>query len=257
MVKHNPPNAIYKNKNWVSDKYIDKKLSSVQIAKICKVRSETIRYQLKKNNIPCRSMSESVHLSKANHCELSIEAIHWLYGELLGDGCLQSISPYSARFQYASKHKEYIKYISDTLKSFGIKRSGRIPKVKKYNSYYYQYKSCSYIELLTIYKKWYPEGKKIIPRDIVLTPLVCRQWYIGDGTLKCPVYEKPSIRLCTNGFKIDDVNWLVKQLNNLGFKSTRQPADNVIYISVNSIENYLKYIGRCPVKCYQYKWNYI
>ena len=257
--KHSPLNAIYKNKEWLIKKYIDEKLSTVYIAKICKVCGETILYQLKKNNITRRSFSESVHLAKANHCDLSIEALHWLYGELLGDGCLYKVSPYSARFQYASKHKEYIQYISNSLKSFGIKQSGRINKHKhkKHNSYYYSYKSYSYIELLPIYNKWYPDGKKIVPKDIVLTPLVCRQWYIGDGTLKCPVYERPSIRLCTNGFKVDDVNWLVKQLNKLGFKATRQPADNIIHILVDSVEDFLNYIGGCPVKCYEYKWNCI
>lgn len=247
---------LYKNKEWLIDKYLKEELSTRTIQKICKVSNPTICKWLIKYSIPLRTISKGVHLSKANHCNLSIESIHWLYGELLGDGCLYKISSYSARFQYASKYKEYIQYVSNILKSFGIKQSGKILKIKKCNSYYYQYKSYSYVELLPIYYNWYPNGKKIIPRDLILTPLICRQWYIGDGTLKYLIRERPSIRLCTNGFMIDDVSWLVRQLNNLGFKSTRQPADNIIHISVHSTKDFLNYMGECPVKCYQYKFEY-
>jgi len=248
---------LYKNKEWLINKYLKEKLSTRVMQKICNVSNPTICKWLTKYSIPFRTISESVHLSKANHCNLSIESIHWLYGELLGDGCLYKISPYSARFQYASKYKEYIQYVSDILKSFGIKQSGKILKIKKCNSYYYQYKSYSYVELLSIYNKWYPNGKKIIPRDTILTPLVCRQWYIGDGSLKYSIHEKPSIRLCTNDFIVNDVNWLVKQLNNLGFKSTRQPVDNIIHILVCSTKDFLNYVGKCPVECYQYKFKKI
>ena len=91
---------LYRNKDWLNNIYLKEKLSTTKIAKICNVSDETIRCRLKKNNISCRSISESVHLAKTNHCNLSIEAINWIYGELLGDGCLQPISPFSARFQY-------------------------------------------------------------------------------------------------------------------------------------------------------------
>ena len=114
---------LYRSKEWLINKYINEKLSTRTIQKICNVSNSTICKWLIKYSIPLRTINESVHLSKANHCDLSIEAIHWLYGEPLGDGCLQSISPYSARFQYASKYKEYIQYVSNTLKSFGIKQS--------------------------------------------------------------------------------------------------------------------------------------
>jgi len=197
-------------------------------------------------------------MSRGNHCNLSIEAIHWLYGELLGDGCLPKRSRRATLFNYTSKYKEYIKYVRNTLNSFGIKQAGKI--YKRYHSdmdcYTYNYVSLTYPELLTIRKKWYPEGKKIVPKDIELTPLVCRQWYIGDGQLEIREKHRPRIKLTTDSFSIPDVNWLVKQLNNLGFKTTRQPSTNRIYVPPYSVKNFLDYIGECPVKCYQYKWNY-
>ena len=95
-----------------------------------------------------------------------------------------------------------------------------------------------------------------MPRDIKLTPLVCRQWYIGDGCLKHPKNGRPYIELSTCGFSISDVSWLVGELNKLGIKTTRCNSNNIIEISTHSTRAFLNYIGECPVECYKYKWNY-
>jgi len=247
---------LYKNKEWLEKKYIKEELSSHQIAKLCGI-SGTI-YWLHKLNIPIRSGSESTHLRRANHCNLSQEAIEWLNGELLGDGCLLSQSIYSAEFKYGSKYLEYAQYVSDTLKFFGVKQSGKIRKCcnKKLGNYSYHYQSCSYVELLSIRKKWYPEGKKIVPKDIKLTSLTCRQWVIGDGSLMKSKAGSPYIKLATCGFIISDVKWLIKQLKNLNFKVTRWPSCNTISISIYSTKDFLDYIGKSPVECYSYKFNY-
>ena len=255
----------YKDKEWLRKKYWEEELSKSNIGRLCGVDHSTISHYLRKYNISERSLSESVHLARANHCNLSQETVEWINGELLGDGCLTTTSKennlpsknLSVLFRYSSKHKEYINYISDTLKSFGIQQSGEI--IKHYNkrqkTYCYKYNSHSYKELMAIYKRWYPEGKKIIPKDIKLTPITLRQHYIGDGSL---IHQKKNIRimLCTCGFSILDVNWFIGKLNNLGFKSMRQPSRNTIHISTYSVKNFLNFIGKCPVDCYQYKFQY-
>lgn len=194
---------------------------------------------------------------KRNHCNLSKEGIEWINGELLGDGCLQSRSKYSAQFTYTSKHLKYCEYVKNTLEFFGI-LGGKINKRyhKNLGNITYHYRSLCYPELLVIRKKWYPKGKKIVPKNIELTPLICRQWYIGDGSLLHQEKKRPHLYLATNGFTILDVEWLVKQLIKLGFKTTRQPALNIVSISVYSTKSFLNYIGVCPVECYSYKWNY-
>lgn len=251
------------DKNWLEKKYLEEKLTIRQIGKEVNRNNITIFYHLQKFNIPIRSK----HEAQANHCKLSKEAIEWLNGELLGDGCLLSYSPYSAKFAYSSKYLEYIQYVSDTLQSFGIKQSGKIRKTNvglndsriNGDCYIYCYNSPRYVELLPVRKKWYPNGKKIVPRDMELTPLTCRQWYIGDGSLKGKTrHSQPFITLATNNFTIEDVEWLKNQLKKLNFKTTRRPSDNSIGISsVYSTKDFLNYIGLCPVKCYQYKWAYV
>lgn len=247
---------MYRNRDWLVCKYLEEELNSRQIAKICGVSAGTIIYWLRKFNIPLRSNAEAVHARSGNHCDLSQEALEWINGELLGDGCLYSWPPYSAQFTYSSKYLEYIEYVSSTLKSYGTEQSGRITKRynRRWSCYSYHYHSRRYAEFLTIYKEWYPKGKKIVPRDLELTPLTCRQWYIGDGCLDHRGHRGPRIFLFTNAFPISDIERLVKQLINLGFKSTRRPADNSIGISAYSTKRFLGFINKCPVECYQYKW---
>ena len=144
------------------------------------------------------------------------------------------------------------------MEGFGIEQAGRIYKIKikKQNNIVYSYGSRRYEELYPIYKKWYPEGKKIVPKDIKLTPLTLRQWYIGDGSLRHNKEGRPNICLATYGFRISDVEWLIKELIDLGLKATRLCVSNTIHIWADSTKEFLKYIGRPKVQCYQYKFNY-
>lgn len=70
-------------------------------------------------------------------------------------------------------------------------------------------------------RRWYPEGKKIVPRDLKLTPRMLAWWYMDDGSVcighnrtggqrrKTPL-EK--YRLYTNGFTQEDVEFLASLL---------------------------------------------
>lgn len=247
----------YRNEEWLRNKYWKEELSSRQIARLCEADQATILNWMKKFNILRRPSGEAAHLRKANHCNLSQKAIEWINGELLGDGCLLSQSPHSAFFTYGSKYLEYAEYIKNTLKLFGIK-SGKINKEyhKEIGRHYYRYKSHHYVELLPIRKKWYPNGKKIIPRDIKLSSVTLRQQYIGDGCLSHRKKIKPCINLSTNNFPISNVEWFIRELIRLGFKVSRHRSSNVIRISVYSVKDFLEYIGSCPVECYRYKWAY-
>jgi len=188
-----------------------------------------------------------------NHCYLSREARQWLDGELLGDGCLQTYSYLSAWFAYTSKHSEYIQYVTSMLDEFGVKRSGKIHTPR---AGYYYYASLCYVELFPIWMEWYMYGGKQVPKDLELSSVACRQWYIGDGCLCKSPAGTPYIYISTCGFPPVDVLWLVMKLNQLGFRASHQPARNTVIISTYSTKDFLNYIGECPVECYKYKWEY-
>ncbi|GAH71686.1 unnamed protein product, partial [marine sediment metagenome] len=130
----------------------------------------------------------------------------------------------------------------------------------------FMYASRSYPELKTLRRKWYrlatekekSKGRKfikIIPKNLKLTPLICRQWYIGDGSLN---KDCGYTRLNTQCFTNAEVDGLIIQLTDLGFKITKH-ADKSIYISTYSTRDFLEYIGPCPKaieNIYGYKWNW-
>lgn len=185
----------------------------------------------------------------SNHCYLNRSARDWLDGELLGDGSLTTVSYVSARVSYSSKYLEYIQYIANTLASFGIQYSGRTPKRKDRTEY--TYVSRQYVELFPIWMRWYAYGKKEVPSDLRLTPITCRQWYIGDGSLM----PHAGIRLATDGFDDYDTARLVACLFGIGFPAVVH-ASGKIYIPRHMVKQFLGYIGACPVECYKYKWDY-
>lgn len=65
-------------------------------------------------------------------------------------------------------------------------------------------------------KRWYPDGVKIVPRDIRMTPMVAAQWFCGDGTGA----KNGTLRFYTNGFDGTDVDILVTHLRDeLGIRA--------------------------------------
>lgn len=61
--------------------------------------------------------------------------------------------------------------------------------------------------------KWYPEGIKIVPEDLELTPLICAIWFCDDGSA---VREGDSLQLSlyTDGFQKKEVEFLSELLQN-------------------------------------------
>ncbi len=101
--------------------------------------------------------------------------------------------------------------------------------------------------------RWYRD-RKIIPSDLVLTPVLCLVWYLGDGNLK----RSKSVRLATCGFAESEVRRMCTQLGELGITSNRQ-SDNTIYVTVSGTKKFFDFIAPAihefgVPKCYNYKF---
>lgn len=194
-----------------------------------------------------------------------------LYGALLGDGCLYLHKQgKNANFIYSSKSRQHVEYVASYFKDYisgeGIKdfvifdcRTN-----KEYNQIRMRtYTNRSFTEE---YHHWYSDGKKRIPADLKLTPLVCLVWYIGDGGI-CHGKRSEHIKLATNCFsKEDQETILLPQLQMFEARLMKADVDSVgnqqyfIYIPHNKEADFLNYIGSCPFSDYDYKWmtrNYI
>ena len=247
---------LHKNANFLREKYWGDGLTCPEIGKLVNRNFRTILYWMEKLNISRRSKSLTNHLMQKNEdIILSQKAKDFINGELLGDGTVIQRSIYSAYYSHGSKYKEYLEWLIENFQSWGIEcMQIRKRECENYIGYYFA--THDYPTFIEFRKRFYPNGKKIIPKNINLSPIVLRQFYIGDGGLIKSKSGKFSIKLYTYGFSIKDVLFLMVKLKELGIETTRQKS-NIIHIGVKSAPKYLDYIGKCPEEIkdiYGYKW---
>lgn len=83
-------------------------------------------------------------------------------------------------------------------------------------------RSLNYAELVGEYSRWYPQGTKVVPRDLRLTPTVLLHWFCGDGR---GGDRKGTLGFCTDGFTLEDVDFLVTRFQeDLGVTVLRTQA---------------------------------
>jgi len=195
----------YMDKDRLYQEYVVNRKSSCQIAKELGVDDETIRIWLIRHNIERREKKEACSTVKNYNLTLSEEFKQMLDGLLLGDGCLTKDKRVkgNAYYQHGDKHKNYIEWLRQQFIDEGLECSRIYRKEhKRFNSVTYHFITKPYPCLTEQYLRWYPEGKKIVPKDLELTPIVCLHWYIGDGSLikRYNKKRRPYIHLYTNSF---------------------------------------------------------
>lgn len=164
---------------------------------------------LTKLNIPCDIQ------------DFSKEQEQILIGSLLGDGFLMTEKEnknFTARYSVgrAQIDSEYLIWNRDKFKDFcspdNVKYRSQFDKRtnKKYHRVDFRTKIAPVFS--REYKKWYPDGIKIIPKDIELSPIALAVWFCDDGSIKYNV-STFTIILCTNGFTFDDVGHISEKLS--------------------------------------------
>lgn len=259
------------DRRWLIYQYLELRKSAPIIAQDIGCDTATIYYWLEKFNLPIRNISEAASLNRP-YVFLSKQLLEILNGLLLGDGHIDHQNRWTSSYFHGSKYKDYLEWLSDLLKVFGIGQVGKIYKREKDTPFptrvchtvSYFYRSQHYVELKELQSKWYRPATekeretdrkffKIIPPDLKLTPLTCLHWYIGDGHLD---KKHNCAYLCTQGFLENEIDFLISSLWKLGFKTTRH-KNKSIYIPVKSVPDFLNYIGPCPKRiknAYGYKW---
>jgi hypothetical protein len=241
--------------------------------KSCKIISErincsssTIRNVLLKNNISMRQ-GNSFYITCKRQTNFSEAQKNIIEGLLLGDGCIRRRGK-TANLCLTTVEKEYADYISTVLPlEFLIvteQACKRVIRHKEYNCREsYRAHSKTDISLNEFREKWYSNKIKIIPEDLILTPISVKHWFYGDGTstyIKYKEIDKAYVVLsfCTNGFTVEDCNLLIEKLFQaikIKFKikfSRGKPI--LICRDIDSINTFFNYIGECDFPCYMYKW---
>jgi len=144
-----------------------------------------------------------------------------LNGHMLGDGCLYKPPNIKSNsyFQLTRKKEDRnyllwsVKYFENLIYENSVKDRDRFDK--RSNKFYYvsEFHTKIIPEFTEKYYYWYPEGNKIVPKDLVLTPLTIAVWLADDGTFSVINDKYLSIKISTNGFTYEDVVLLQYLLN--------------------------------------------
>lgn len=239
------------------DLYINKGFSQRQVGKHLGCCAETVAKLLKDAGIPVhKTGSWNIH----QPIRLNRKQLDYLYGSLLGDGCLHKHSHgINSQFTYGSKSRQHVAFVADTFKDCLTKEG--IKEVvyfdKRTNKEYTRYAVRTQLNPTFQYERerWYINGKKVIPADLILNPTICLLWYIGDGAL-CNTENHQHIQLSTDCFTYNEVQLLAEQLKAFEARLAKNESNYRIYIPRHKIQEFLNYIGPCPFKDYLYKWDF-
>ena len=130
-----------------------------------------------------------------------------MVGSLLGDGCIRrSRTDRESHYeeQHCTAQVEYLEWKArefTSLRPFFTKRTlnaGGL-MVRGIRHGVREMRLPASPELSALRAAWYPDGKKIVPADLQLTPLSIAVWYMDDGSYARPNYGDCAT-LCSFGF---------------------------------------------------------
>ena len=255
---------IILDKEKLYDLYWVKMLSQANVAKELGCSPETVRRNLYDYNIQIHKPNYHAYEQKIF---LNEKQKDYLYGALLGDGCLaKSKRNLNSQFTYTSKSFQHVEFVSKPFEKIlykeGIKYTTYFDKRTNKTYERYVFRTVTDIGFENERKIWYPDGTKHIPNGLKLNPLICLIWYIGDGGIYTNKNSQ-CIKLSTYCFdKEEQSDILIPQLKQFNASlmkaalSSKGIQQYLIYIPRLKIMDFLDYIGECPFDDYLYKWNY-
>lgn len=184
-----------------------------------------------------------------------------LVGSILGDGCVSVRKNRNNCWYYVKQCDANKKYLFWLHREFAnLCPSG--PKQRRDNRQWY-FSTTTIGELNWFREKFYPNGKKIIPKDIsqiLVSPLSVAIWYMDDGTLDYRPCYHCSFSISTHCFSVSGANLLKDTLfdtfgirarvyNNL-IRGVRYPR---IYIGSEGRKEFYTLIEPFMLDCFRYK----
>lgn len=193
---------------------------------------------------------------------LSASQMQVFDGLVLSDAYIKRCDKQNASFSMNVKHKSFVSQVVKVLPlDWGPMRHYSLPIDKRTGNIYtgWRIKSRSDLFLTEQRERWYPNGNKIVPRDISLSKNMVLWWYLGDGHLARKKH-RPNYRrviLCTDSFTYKEIGFLMKLLRRkFGNDSIYEEAKHIV-VAKKALCNFIKYIGtKSPVSAYKYKFDF-
>lgn len=231
--------------------------TSKQIGNILNIPDWKVRRVLNRNNLYFGHYSPFGANSEITITDITEQII---IGSLLGDGHIsknKNKEKNSAlHIKHSIKQRAYLRYKVFLLGKENITGKSTISyKIDKRNNKKYGYinfSSCNNTCFNKYRNNWYINGKKIIPKEVNITPISLAIWFMDDGTIA----GKTGYYLCTNNFALEDVLTLQKKLlENLSLKVSIHYNNNkpILYIPKKQVSIFNSYIEPFIHKSMKYK----
>jgi len=140
-------------------------------------------------------------------------------GKLLGDGAITKQAGRSARFKFNHTYKDYkwcyycYNQLAHSIPLSEPKFNKTIDsRLKKGYSLQYYVQSRVSDVICYLRNRWYPEGKKSLPCDLIqecFTEQTLAWWYMDDGHFKIERNIPKKIVLSTDSFTSEENKWLI------------------------------------------------
>ena len=136
-----------------------------------------------------------------------------IIGSILGDRYLRIFPGRKnalLEINHSFKVKDYVDWKYLVLKNV----SGSPPKIRKGNGkrLAYRFYTKQLPELTNLLKEFYRNGKKIVPDNLILNPIILAIWFMDDGS-RC---SSSSFYLNTQQYSLEDQEKMVAKLKLLG-----------------------------------------
>lgn len=140
-----------------------------------------------------------------------------IIGTLLGDGHLRIVRGRKnalLEINHGFLQKEYVDWKYSNLAN--LSKNGPVIRNSNDNRIAYRFTTRQHTELTDLHNYFYVEGRKIIPHDLKIDPMMLAVWYMDDGS-KC---RESDVYLNTQQFSLEDQNQCVLKLKEIGIESS-------------------------------------
>ena len=182
--------------------------------------------------------------------------VELITGEMLGDGHIRKLESGSCMYAHFSKHRPYLTWLANELElqGFSTKLTSQLHERRGRQHDVYRLRTRIDPRLEAIHREWYTADAKAVPEDFNISPIILRQWYIGDGTGF--IGSQQSQVQLTSQLTEEDGQKMIDEFKNVGVQASQQ-VNGSLHIWKRSHTRFFEYMAELPDEideCFGYKW---
>lgn len=178
-----------------------------------------------------------------------------IIGTLLGDGYLRIVRGRKnalLEVNHSFSQKEYVDWKYSNLEN--LSKNGPVVRNSNGSRIAYRFTTKQHPELTDLHNYFYVEGKKRIPYDLKIDPMMLAVWYMDDGS-KC---RESDVYLNTQQFSFEDQGQCILKLKEVGIEGSlnKDKKYRRIRIKKSSLPIFWKIITPHIIPSMYYKLSY-